>query len=171
MLPVILFNKSSQLRIYKNRGAVLYARHDRCFWTHGILHYHHLLSRSSLLEMFCIKGVLRNFAEFTGKHLRQRIFNNKVTDLRPAALLKKILWHRGFPVNFAKFLRAPFFIEHLWWLLLYIKYHLYTCLFQFILQRFLPLYISMVPHSTKKEISVIYLSWRYLRKQSSRGVL
>ena len=23
-----------------------------------------------------------------------------------------------FPVNFAKFLRAPFFIEHLWWLLL-----------------------------------------------------
>ena len=28
------------------------------------------------------------------------------------------LWHRCFPVNFAKFLRSPFFIEHLWWLLL-----------------------------------------------------
>ena len=29
--------------------------------------------------------------------------------------------HRCFPVNFAKFLRTPFFIEHLWWLLLYVN--------------------------------------------------
>ena len=36
----------------------------------------------------------------------------------PATLLKKRLWHRCFPVNFAKFLRTPFFTEHLWWLLL-----------------------------------------------------
>ena len=28
--------------------------------------------------------------------------------LRPATLLKKRLWHRCFPVNFAKFLRTPF---------------------------------------------------------------
>ena len=28
------------------------------------------------------------------------------------------LWHRCFPGNFAKFLGALFFIEHLWWLLL-----------------------------------------------------
>ena len=33
-------------------------------------------------------------------------------------LLKKRLWHRCFPVNFAKFLRTPFFTEQLWWLLL-----------------------------------------------------
>ena len=38
--------------------------------------------------------------------------------LRPATLLKKRLWHRCFPVNLAKFLRTPFFIEDLWWLLL-----------------------------------------------------
>ena len=31
---------------------------------------------------------------------------------------KKSLWHRCFPVSFAKFLRTPFFIEHLRWLLL-----------------------------------------------------
>ena len=35
-----------------------------------------------------------------------------------ATLFKKRLWHRCFPVNFVKFLRTPFFIEHLWWLLL-----------------------------------------------------
>ena len=39
---------------------------------------------------------------------------------RSATLSKKRLWHRCFPVNFAKFLRTPFSIEHLWWLLLWI---------------------------------------------------
>ena len=53
-------------------------------------------------------GVLRNFAKLTGKHLCQSLFLNKVAGLRPATLLKKRLWHRCFPVNFAKFLRTPF---------------------------------------------------------------
>ena len=30
-----------------------------------------------------------------------------------ATLLKERLWHGCFPVNFAKFLRTPFFTEHL----------------------------------------------------------
>ena len=37
---------------------------------------------------------------------------------RPATLSKKRLWHRCLPVNFVKFLRTPFYKEHLWWLLL-----------------------------------------------------
>ena len=46
--------------------------------------------------------------------------NSKETTLQaaPATLLKKRLWHRCFPVNIAKYLRTPFFTEHLWWLLL-----------------------------------------------------
>ena len=63
--------------------------------------------------MFFKKGVLRNLTKFTGKHLCKSLFFNKVAGLRPAALLKKRLWHRCFPVNFAKFLRTPFFTEHL----------------------------------------------------------
>ena len=35
------------------------------------------------------------------------------------AFIKKRLWHRCFPVNFAQFLRTPFTIKHLWWLLLF----------------------------------------------------
>ena len=69
--------------------------------------------------MFCKQGVVRNFEKFTGKHLRQSLFFNKIAGLRPATLLKKRLWHRCFPVNFVKFLRTPLFIEHLWWLLLH----------------------------------------------------
>ena len=67
--------------------------------------------------MFCKRGVLRNFAKFTGKHLCQGLFFKKVAGLR-LFLLKKSLWYKCFPANFAKLLRTPFYIEHLWWLLL-----------------------------------------------------
>ena len=53
------------------------------------------------------KGVLKNLAKFTGKHLCWSRFLNKVTGLRPATSLKKRLQRRSFPVNFAKFLRTP----------------------------------------------------------------
>ena len=60
--------------------------------------------RSSRPDVFCKKSVLKNFAKFTGKHLCQSLFFNKIEGLRPATLLKKRLWHRCFPANFAKFL-------------------------------------------------------------------
>ena len=64
--------------------------------------------RRSRSEVFCKKDVLRNIAKFTGKHLCQRFFFNKVAGL----------WHRCFPVNLAKFLTTSFFTEHLRWQLL-----------------------------------------------------
>ena len=67
------------------------------------------LFRSSHRRCFVKRVVYRNFAKFTGKHLCQRFFFNKVAGLSPATLLKKSLWHRCFPVNFEKFLRTPFF--------------------------------------------------------------
>ena len=58
--------------------------------------------------MFYKKSILENSAKFTGKHLYQSLFFNKVEGLSPATLIKKRLWHRCFPVNFMKFLRTPF---------------------------------------------------------------
>ena len=77
-----------------------------------------LIFRSNRPEVFCEKGILRNFAKFTGKYLCQSLFLNKVAGLRPTTLVKKRLWHRCFPVNFWKFIRTPFPTEHLPWLLL-----------------------------------------------------
>ena len=51
--------------------------------------------RSSRPEVFCEKVVLRNFAKFTGTHLCQSLFLNKVAGL----------WYRCFPV---KVLRTSF---------------------------------------------------------------
>ena len=38
----------------------------------------YMTGRSSRPEVFCKNGVLRNFAKFTGKHLYQSLFLNKV---------------------------------------------------------------------------------------------
>ena len=66
------------------------------------------MGRSSHRRCSVKISVLRNFSKFTGKHLCQRLFFNKVAGLGPPTLLKKSLWHRCFPVNFAKFLRTTF---------------------------------------------------------------
>ena len=79
--------------------------------------------RSSRPEVFCKKGVLRNLAKLTGKHLCQSLFFNKAAGKR---LCQKCL-----PVNFAKFLGTSFLKEHLMWQLM----HLISC--QSILSSFL----------------------------------
>ena len=43
----------------------------------------------------------------------ETLFHKKVGGLRPTTLLKKRLSYRCFPVNYAKFVRTPFFTEHL----------------------------------------------------------
>ena len=63
--------------------------------------------------MFCKKGVLKNFAKFTGNFLYQSLFFNKVPGC-------SFSLDQVFPVNFAKFVGTPFFIEHL--LLLNIRF-------------------------------------------------
>ena len=63
-----------------------------------------------------VKKVFLNLPQ--NSQLCQILFFNKIAVLPPATLLKKSLWHSCFPVNFEKFLGAPFFIEHHWWLLL-----------------------------------------------------
>ena len=54
----------------------------------------------SMLTETATRGVLKNFAIFTGR------------------TYKFTIQHRHFPVKFAKLLRKPFFTEHLRWLLL-----------------------------------------------------
>ena len=72
--------------------------------------------RSSHQRCSVRKGVLRNFVKFTGKHLCQNLFFNKVAGLRPATLLKKRLWRRCFLLSceFWNISKNTFFTEHLW---------------------------------------------------------
>ena len=67
------------------------------------------MDRSSRPEVFCKKGVLRNFVKFTGKHMCQSLFFNKVAGARNFIKKETLV---------QMFLGTPFLTEHLWWLLL-----------------------------------------------------
>ena len=99
-----------------------------------------VVQRSSRPEVFFTKGVLKDFAKLTGKCLCQSLFFNKVADLRSVTLLQKRLWHRCFPVDFAKFLRTPFFTEPLQWL-----------------------FLKFISHQTKE---IFYVNTKFMENQS-----
>ena len=61
--------------------------------------FYYISSISSRPQMFLKVGVLKNFANFTGKHL---------WGPQACNFIKKRLQHRCFPVKLAKFLRTPF---------------------------------------------------------------
>ena len=107
--------------------------------------------RSSCPEVLREEGVLRNFSKFTGKHLCQSLFFNKVAGLRPATLLKKKLWHSCFPLNFTKFLRAPFLQN---WLLLFLPFFLQISLYICFVQVF-AIFLEYVPLNTPSLITSV----------------
>ena len=61
------------------------------------------MNRSSRPEVFCEKGVLRNFAKFTGKQLCQSLFFNRVVDAA-CNFIKKETLAQVFSCEFEKFL-------------------------------------------------------------------
>ena len=63
-------------------------------------------------EVFYDKRLFRNFTKFTGKHLCQSSFFNKVAGLKPATLLKKRL-AQVFSCEFCEISKGTFFTEHL----------------------------------------------------------
>ena len=62
-----------------------------------------MLDRSSRPEVFCKRGVLKNIAKFTGEHLCQSLFFNKVV--------------AAWDCEFCEIFKSTFFIKHLRWLL------------------------------------------------------
>ena len=50
--------------------------------------------RSRRPEAFCKKGILENLTKFTGKHLCQSLFFNKVAGLRICEIFKNAFFYR-----------------------------------------------------------------------------
>ena len=92
--------RKESIFLYQNRHNLQFFRPIGVFTSLGVAIFRVTLrDRAEAFVRRCsVKlGLLRNFAKFTGKHLCQSHFFNKVTGLRPATLLKKRLWHRWFP--------------------------------------------------------------------------
>ena len=80
----------------------------QCKWNFWLFPY-----RSRHLRRSVKKGILRNSAKFTGKHLSQNLFFNKVAGWSLATLLKKGFWHRKFSCEFNNISKNKFSTEHL----------------------------------------------------------
>ena len=72
--------------------------------------------RSSHQRCSMKKGVFRNFTKFTGKHLCQSLFFNKVAGLRPQTcnFIKKETLAQVFCCEFCENSKNTLFTEHLW---------------------------------------------------------
>ena len=68
-----------------------------------------LTIRSSCPEVFSTKGILRYFAKFTGKHLCESFFFNKVAGLRPAKFIEKEILAQVFSCKFCENSKNTFF--------------------------------------------------------------
>ena len=66
-------------------------------------------------EVFCKKGVLRNFAKFTEEHLCQSLSFNKAAGLRTEAcnFIKEETLARAFSREFWEISKNTFFTDHL----------------------------------------------------------
>ena len=68
-------------------------------------------SRTSRSQMLFKIGVLKNYANFPGKHLCRSLFL-----IKACSLIKMSLQH-VFSCEICEILKTPIYIEHLWWLL------------------------------------------------------
>ena len=89
-MGILVIRRKDKLPKLKKKN---YQEDNYNVWFEGsfIKSYPKFIFRSSRPEVFCKKGVLRNFAKFTVKQLWQRLFFNNVSGLCPATLLKKNL--------------------------------------------------------------------------------
>ena len=71
------------------------------------------MKRSSRPEVFYKKGVLKNFAKFTGKHLYQSLFFNKVAGAT-CNVIKKETLAQVFSCEFCEISKNTFLTEHVW---------------------------------------------------------
>ena len=63
-------------------------------------------------EVFCKKGVRKNFAKFTGKHLSRSLFFNKELQARGVQLYLKMTLQHVFSFEFSEVFKITFFTEH-----------------------------------------------------------
>ena len=104
-------------RIYSQKFDSLNLRIGQCQAQSLIFFIDQSIYRSSRPEVFC-ENVFLEISQNSQENTCARdsfLIKLQALGLKPATLLKSF-WHKCFPVNFAKFLRTPFFKEHLQWL-------------------------------------------------------
>ena len=107
----------------------------------------HSIEKKQLPEVFFKKKVFLEISQNPQDNTCVRVsFLIKLRVCWSATLLRKILSRRCFPVNFVKFLRRPFYKEHLWWLLLIGVLYIFGS--QYMIGRSFCLAVTIIPKLT-----------------------
>ena len=105
-----LFRKPDKWRqIYKQTNSTFYTSSDVSRRKNLVVRHNRVAKYLKKIqkqspEVLCKKGVLKNFANFTGKHPCWSLFFNEVAGLHQASFFKKdssAFQHKCFPVKFA----------------------------------------------------------------------
>ena len=78
-----------------------------------------LLPEPEKIKKTKVSDVFKWYGKVAGVKWVIQLLNRNLVN-RCSPFIKKRLWSKCFPVNFAKFLRTPLLTEHLRWLLLYL---------------------------------------------------
>ena len=110
---MLLANEKISLNVSDCEPKIIFARSSfdlQVFFHFSSTSFPLLTENRSSHQRYSIKKVLFKISQNPQEtwHACARVFLNKDADMRPSTLLKKRLWHRCFPVNFANVLRAPF---------------------------------------------------------------
>ena len=98
-------DKLNVTRVYSE--VILFVKFTDTRTYHQRMRYKNVCCRSCHRRCSIKKGFLRNFAKFTGKHLLQSLFFNKVVGLQVCNFIKKEALAQMFSCEFCKFLRTP----------------------------------------------------------------
>ena len=104
---------------------------EKCFTVKSLMKFNYTQCRSSHRECSMEKGVLKNFAKFTGKHQSQSLFFNKVTCLEECLFaaynfIKKETMAQVFSCEFREIFKSTFFTNISGWLLPEMDNHIWT---------------------------------------------
>ena len=95
-----LWTRCSNLIIFSKSQSVANIEWRNLLWNSSI----YIIQKQSP-EVFCKKCYSKFWKIHRRTPVQQTLFT-RVAGLRSATLLKKRLWHRGFPLNFEKYLRT-----------------------------------------------------------------
>ena len=93
------------------------------------LHPPLLICSEAVVQRCSVKKIFLKISQNSPENTFARVSFLIKLQAAPVTLLKKRHWRRCFPVNFAKFLRAPFFTVNPRWLLLYAGYLIFSIWF------------------------------------------
>ena len=107
----------------------------------------------------------------------QKCFRDTEVVVQRCFVKKVFLENSQIPVNFTKFLRTPFYIEHLWWLLLFDSYFMSIAKGKLCFSLICSFYCYLVKRGWGLKVAqqfsmrgLLFINWLLIKKKCSKSI-